>query len=366
MQYAYFPWRWSNVSPEVHSHDLAEGHFTIGEVEVTTHYLNHPLLTLGYRLSVGSAQVVYATDHEPFAFESASDGAAHRDALPHGGDRSHIAFVEGADFLIHDAQYAAEEYSARRGWGAARSNTAPTWRSPPACGTSCSFTTTRTTTTTSSTPSWSAVASASPSAAAACGLRRPPRGRSYSLPETAALGNACDRSPAAPPRVKGARVLLADDDPKVRQVIGDVLRASGAVIEEAGDGEAALAAVARRRPDLVIIERRMPKLDGLEVIRALRAAPATHNLPILLLNLDEDATRDGFAAGADDYMTKPFTTAQIRSRVERWLLRSRSANGKKRHPVTEAVARSLRGSRRWPSCARPRPAVNCTGRTGSP
>jgi CheY-like chemotaxis protein len=156
-------------------------------------------------------------------------------------------------------------------------------------------------------------------------------GEELILRETAALGSACDRRSAAPPRVKGARVLLADDDPNVRQVIGDVLRASGAVIEEAGDGEAALAAVARRRPDLVIIERRMPKLDGLEVIRALRAAPATNSLPILLLNLDEDATRDGFAAGADDYMTKPFTPAQIRSRVERWLLRSRSANGKKRH-----------------------------------
>ena len=77
------------------------------------------------------------------------------------------------------------------------------------------------------------------------------------------------------------------------------------MIEEAGDGEEALAAVARRRPDLVIIERRMPKLDGLEVIRALRAAPATHNLPVLLLNLDEDATRDGFATSADDSSTKP-------------------------------------------------------------
>jgi CheY-like chemotaxis protein len=153
------------------------------------------------------------------------------------------------------------------------------------------------------------------------------------LPESAPLGNACEQSPKAPPRVRGARVLLADDDPNIRQAIGDALRASGAIIEEAGDGEAALAAVARRRPDLVIIERSMPKLDGLAVIRALRAAPATSDLPVLLLNLDEGDTRDGFAAGADDYMTKPFTPAQIRSRVERWLLRSRSTNGKKRHPV---------------------------------
>jgi CheY-like chemotaxis protein/phosphoribosyl 1,2-cyclic phosphodiesterase len=333
MQYDYFPVALEQCLAQVHSHDLTEGHFTIGDVDVRTQYLNHPLLTLGYRLSVGSAQVVYATDHEPFAFESASDGAAHRDALPHGGDRSHIAFVEDADILIHDAQYAAEEYSARRGWGhstveyctdvalAAGVRHLVLFHHDPdhdddridALVERCR----------------QRVAERGGSLRVTAAAE----GQELFLPETAAPGNAWDQSPAAPPRVKGARVLLADDDPKVRQVIGDVLRASGAVIEEAGDGEEALAAVARRRPDLVIIDRRMPKLDGLEVIRALRAAPATHNLPVLLLNLDEDATRDGFAAGADDYMTKPFTPAQIRSRVERWLLRSRSANGKKRHPT---------------------------------
>jgi len=122
--------------------------------------------------------------------------------------------------------------------------------------------------------------------------------------------------------------VVADDDPSVRATVGALLRESGASVEEADDGEAALAAVARERPDLLVLDLRMPKRDGLEVLRALRATPTTRDLPVLLLTVNEDATRDSFAAGASDYMIKPFTQAQIRARLERWLLRARSANGK--------------------------------------
>jgi CheY-like chemotaxis protein/phosphoribosyl 1,2-cyclic phosphodiesterase len=330
MQYSYFPVALEQCLAQVHAHDLTEGRFQINEVEVATHYLNHPLLTLGYRLSVGSAQVVYATDHEPFAFETATAATSHRDAVPHGGDRSHIAFVEGADILIHDAQYASEEYAGRRGWG------------------------------------HSTVEYCTDVALAAgvrhlvlfhhdpdhdddrvdalverCRLRVAERGGNLLitaaaegtelvLPETTAVGGTGDLTMAPPPSIVGARVLIVDDDPAVRQLVSDALRSSGATVEDADDGDEALAVVTRRRPDLVILDLTLPKRDGLDVLRELRAAPATRDLPVLLLTADEDATRASFAAGADDYMTKPFTPAQIRSRVERWLLRSRSANGKKK------------------------------------
>ena len=131
-----------------------------------------------------------------------------------------------------------------------------------------------------------------------------------------------------------AKVLIADDEQSITAGLSAILSDEGYAVEIAPDGQKALDRLSEDRFGVVLADLKMPKLDGLAVIRALRAAPATSDLPVLLLNLDEGDTRDGFAAGADDYMTKPFTPAQIRSRVERWLLRSRSANGKKRHPVS--------------------------------
>ena len=80
---------------------------------VRTQYLNHPALTLGYRVECDGASVCYITDHEPFdpGLGSGGDVSANRD------DARHVEFLEGADVLIHDAQYDASEYSARVGWG---------------------------------------------------------------------------------------------------------------------------------------------------------------------------------------------------------------------------------------------------------
>ena len=71
MQYVYFPVALDQLGAKLTAHDLAEGDFHIGEVAVEARYLNHPVLTLGYRLTVGSATLVYATDHEPYSPRSA-------------------------------------------------------------------------------------------------------------------------------------------------------------------------------------------------------------------------------------------------------------------------------------------------------
>jgi len=74
MQYTYFPITIENMGATVRYHDLVEGGFTVGDVEVRTHYLNHPALTLGYRLEADGASLVYACDHEPFARRLAAGG----------------------------------------------------------------------------------------------------------------------------------------------------------------------------------------------------------------------------------------------------------------------------------------------------
>lgn len=86
--------------------------FAINDVNVITRYLNHPALTLGYRLEVDGASVVYCCDHEPHSAAMASGAAALT-----GMDRRYMDFVAGADLVIHDCQYTAAEYRSKIGCG---------------------------------------------------------------------------------------------------------------------------------------------------------------------------------------------------------------------------------------------------------
>jgi phosphoribosyl 1,2-cyclic phosphodiesterase len=113
MEYQYFPVGLDEVSADVHYHDLVEGVFEVGDATVTTRYLNHPALTVGYRIEADGATVVYASDHEPHDSNLAAGGRPH----PGGADDRHAAFLGGADVVVHDAQYDEDGYSAKVGWG---------------------------------------------------------------------------------------------------------------------------------------------------------------------------------------------------------------------------------------------------------
>ena len=112
MQYTYFPVPLDQFVAKIRYHDLVEGTFDIDDIKVSTQYLNHPALTLGYRLEADGVAVVYACDHEPHSRMLAS---GHGEIT--GQDLRHAEFVNRADLLIHDAQYTAEEYPAKIGWG---------------------------------------------------------------------------------------------------------------------------------------------------------------------------------------------------------------------------------------------------------
>jgi two-component system response regulator RegX3 len=123
-------------------------------------------------------------------------------------------------------------------------------------------------------------------------------------------------------------VLVVDDDPGVLDVVAFTLRREGFDVDEETDGARALAAARTRAYDLVILDVMLPQLSGTEVCRALRAES---DVPILMLTA-RDAERDrvlGLDVGADDYVTKPFSSAELLSRV-RAILRRREldrANG---------------------------------------
>jgi ribonuclease BN (tRNA processing enzyme) len=112
MQHTYFPVDLDQVGATVRYHDLVEGALKIGDINVTARYLNHPALTLGYRLEADGASVVYACDHEPH-----SRALAEPNEEIVGQDLRHAEFLSGAGLVIHDAQYVASEYSTKVGWG---------------------------------------------------------------------------------------------------------------------------------------------------------------------------------------------------------------------------------------------------------
>lgn len=113
-------------------------------------------------------------------------------------------------------------------------------------------------------------------------------------------------------------ILAADDDEDILELIAFRLERSGYTVVRAHDGAEALAAARETLPDLIVLDVMMPKMDGYEVTRALRADEATRRIPVILLTArvqDADVQR-GFDAGADDYVRKPFSPQELRSRVQ--------------------------------------------------
>jgi DNA-binding response OmpR family regulator len=113
-------------------------------------------------------------------------------------------------------------------------------------------------------------------------------------------------------------VLAADDDEDILELVTFRLERSGYTVVQARDGEQALNLAQEKQPDLALLDVMMPKLDGFEVTRRLRANEATSRMPIILLTARaQDAdVQEGFDAGADDYIRKPFSPQELRARVQ--------------------------------------------------
>lgn len=127
--------------------------------------------------------------------------------------------------------------------------------------------------------------------------------------------------PAAPP---AEVILVVDDDTDIARFLEVNLRLHGYTVLVAHDGQQALELVGQERPDLAVVDVRMPKLDGLELTRRLRADPMTTALPIILLTAKGQTVDKvvGLTAGADDYLVKPFDTAELVARVRSTLRRN--------------------------------------------
>ena len=115
-----------------------------------------------------------------------------------------------------------------------------------------------------------------------------------------------------------ARILVVDDLPLNVEYLEEELQALGYEVATAEDGEVALREIARTRPDLILLDLSMPKMDGLEVLRVLRADADYRGLPVILLTArkEYDDRVKGLDAGADDYITKPFHLGEVVARIK--------------------------------------------------
>jgi CheY-like chemotaxis protein len=327
MQYRYFPVSLEQLGATIRYHDLVEGSFEAGGLQVSTQYVNHPALCLSYRLEADGAAVVYATDHEPHARLQAD--AEPGSPVMHSEDRRHAAFLKNADLLIHDAQYTAAEYPSKVGWGhstveyvvdialAADVKRLALFHHDPLRDDA-----------------------AVDALVEACRERV---AKVNGKLEVLGASEGLVLNVAAPPRAQSAfgdfessaedrthlpqhpKVLVVDDEPDVLLLLSRTLRSENFDLITASDGEAALLLARMELPDLILLDWHMPRLDGLAVSRTLRAESdrRLRGVPIVLITAHASAEdmEEGFAAGVTDYLTKPFTPAHLRTRARAWLLR---------------------------------------------
>lgn len=130
-----------------------------------------------------------------------------------------------------------------------------------------------------------------------------------------------------------ARILVVDDEPKIRNIVTSYLRKEGYEVAEAGDGPSAVAETRRLDPDVVILDVMLPGFDGIEALRQIRT---TSDVYVIMLTARSEETDKliGLSVGADDYVTKPFSARELVARVKAVLRRTRGASSDSAEQVT--------------------------------
>ena len=331
MSYTYHPVTLEALAARVQFHDLTEGEFDADGVRVRCQYLHHPALTLGYRLEADGASVVYATDHEPHALLPGS-GAGQPPI--HHEDQRHVRFLEGADLVIHDAQYTLDEFPEKRGWGHTPAERALDYAAFAGARRLALFHHDPERDDAALDAVVAQVQRRAVCAGAEIEVFAAAEGQVVSLagPQASrAVPVTADRSAVlAAGVVRVATVLIVEDDPVTSSALRAALQPEGLRVLEARDGETALAMVRRENPSLVLLDMDLPQLDGTAVCRALRASeePRARHIPVLALTdrpPSESRLNQIFIAGATDFLSKPVKPTLLRSRVSGWLLRTRPA-----------------------------------------
>ncbi len=317
MEYSYFPVKMRDLRSRIHFTELDEGFFRVGDVLVETQFLNHTAPTIAYRMTSDGASIAYATDHEPFWNASGR-------ISQHPGDERHIAFLKGANLVIHDAQYPDEEYRDKVGWGhssleyavdvalAAGVERLVLFHHDPAHDDA-------------------AMERIEAMARAHAGRRGQAlevlaarEGLELQVLGSSAAPDMAEASALKHRQIVGGRVLVVSanetDVAEIEEVLGD----DGLVFLRQSDMSAALSRGRELLPDIAIIDRELLDGDGDAVLDVLRDRLGRRNFPIVVLadsSIPSDAVYRG-EASSTDYLPKPFSPPMLRTRVRAWLART--------------------------------------------
>jgi ribonuclease BN (tRNA processing enzyme) len=323
MESTYFPVALEELGATIRYWDLLEGSFHVDDIRITTRHLNHPALTLAYRIEADGASVVYACDHEPYS-RSAADGTTPLA----GADLRHAAFAAGADLLIHDSQYTAAEYPDKINWGhstieyamlvareAGVAQLALTHHDPMRTDDQLDDVVkyARETMRTHDSPVHVFAAA---------------EGRTVDVsganphPETLPLGDYAKHSVETADAIN--TVLLGLYDPNVIALFGNALEDEKHIRVLAGaNTDEILAVAASARPSVAFLQHGKGH-DALATCRALAARRAgdRRTMPIIVVADREYA--GGAEMGVAEWIVAPFSSTYLKAKVEAWVLRGES------------------------------------------
>ena len=323
MQYTYFPITLEALGATIRYHDLVEGVFEVGDIKVRARYLNHPALTLGYRLEADGVSVVYACDHEPHS---------RRLAVGTGDigeqDQRHVEFLSGADLVIHDAQYTGAEYANKVGWGhstfeyavemcriAGAKRLALTHHDPLRDDDSVDRI---------------------QESARAClvDLDSPLDVFAAAEGKEIELGTVTDPAPSrmtaefsavtpVTPALWEHASLLGIADSTTADLLSEAAQAENIQVVVAEDADSTLRVFKSNKPSLVILDEQLAGNNALKVCRAIRSVGDDYacEVPIIVV-ADEENIAAGITASVSDWMIKPFSREYARTRIRAWVLRN--------------------------------------------
>ncbi len=321
MQYSYFPLSLDEMGASIRFHDLVEGALEIDDMRITTRYLNHPVLTLGYRFDMPGISIVHASDHEPFSYDPAApDALSDRDA-------EHARFLTGADLVIHDSQYTDAEYPAKKGWGhspvgyvsaicraAGVKQVALTHHDPLRKDDALDRIVESVRT--------DLLVRKSDLHAFAAEDRQIVEIHAHAGAPLSAAGSA-SVAPAAAPAMKDSTVVMGIADTKLAVVLADAARAEGVRVSHVSDAASLLQLARSTPPALVIIEDHLSDAEGLGLCKTLRAErdEGLKNVPVIIV-AERERADEGRAAGVTGWLIRPFTTQYARAHIQSWILRT--------------------------------------------
>lgn len=336
MQYTYFPITIEDLGAKISYHDLVEGTLEVGDITVRSRYLNHPALTLGYRLEVDGCSVVYACDHEP-----PSQAALEESTASGTSNDRHADFLRGADLVIHDAQYTAAEYPEKIGWGHSTAEYAVDV---------CSASGVKKLALTHHDPlrnddAVDEIVSTMREKAAALGgsleVFAAAEGQTIELSSQvqSSATKAVNRFSATAqvaPAISDYSIFVDDTDAETARLIAAAAAAENVRHISATNTEEALSLLEQERPSLVIVDGNSPGSRALAICKKVKelATEEEPQSPIVII-ADDDIAHTALDEFATDRIRRPFTPEFIRTRIRAWVLRTACRWQRARRPDNE-------------------------------